>query len=39
MYERRKQVGLHPNMKQCPFCWFVIEYEEEYDVHRRAHAG
>jgi hypothetical protein len=34
---KRRQNELPPNLKQCPYCAFVTEYEELYTVHVRAH--
>ena len=35
----RKDTGqsLPPNLLKCPYCPFVTPYQEEYDVHTRAH--
>jgi hypothetical protein len=30
-------LGLPPNIRQCPHCAFVTQYEEEYAVHVKAH--
>jgi hypothetical protein len=34
---KRRQNELPPNLRQCPYCAFVTEYEELYTVHVRAH--
>jgi hypothetical protein len=28
---------LPPNLMQCPYCSFITQYQEEYNVHLRAH--
>jgi len=33
----RGQNGLPPNLRQCPYCAFITQYEEEYTVHVRSH--
>ncbi len=35
----RRQSELPPNLKKCPFCFFVTPYEELYIVHVRAHGA
>jgi hypothetical protein len=35
--KRKKENTLPPNLKQCPYCSFITQYEEEYNVHMRAH--
>lgn len=34
---RKVENTLPPNLRQCPYCSFVTEYEEEYVVHTRSH--
>ena len=34
---RKSQNSLPPNLKQCPYCSFITEYEEEFVVHTRSH--
>jgi hypothetical protein len=34
---KERQNELPPNLRQCPYCAFVTEYEELYTVHVRAH--
>ena len=34
---RKAERTLPPNLKQCPYCSFITEYEEEYTVHLRSH--
>ena len=34
---KARQNELPPNLRQCPYCAFVTEYEELYIVHVRAH--
>ena len=34
---KRRQNELPPNLRQCPYCAFVTEYDELYTVHVRAH--
>jgi len=34
---RKKENTLPPNLRQCPYCSFITQYEEEYTVHMRAH--
>ncbi len=34
---RKTENTLPPNLKQCPFCAFITQYEEEYVVHYRSH--
>ena len=34
---KKAQNQLPPNIRQCPHCSFVTQYEEEYSVHVRAH--
>jgi hypothetical protein len=34
---RREENTLPPNLKQCPYCSFITQYEEEYIVHLRSH--
>jgi hypothetical protein len=34
---KTRQNELPPNLRQCPYCAFVTEYEELYTVHVRAH--
>ena len=34
---RKTENTLPPNVKQCPYCAFITEYEEEYVVHVRSH--
>ena len=33
----RRTGFLPPNLKKCPFCGFVTQYDEMYTVHVRAH--
>ena len=35
--KRKTEKTLPPNLKQCPYCSFITEYEEEYTVHLRSH--
>jgi len=34
---RKAENTLPPNLRQCPYCAFITEYEEEYVVHVRSH--
>ena len=34
---RKSQNALPPNLRQCPYCSFITEYEEEFVVHTRSH--
>jgi hypothetical protein len=34
---RKPESTLPPNLRQCPYCSFITEYEEEYVVHTRSH--
>ncbi len=34
---RKTEYTLPPNLRQCPYCSFITQYEEEYTVHMRAH--
>jgi hypothetical protein len=34
---KKAQNQLPPNLRQCPYCAFITPYEEECDVHVRAH--
>ena len=34
---RKTENTLPPNLRQCPYCSFITQYEEEYTVHMRAH--
>ncbi|MGA2665707.1 MAG: hypothetical protein ABSF83_12275 [Nitrososphaerales archaeon] len=34
---RRAEPTLPPNLRQCPYCSFITEYEVEYTVHMRSH--
>lgn len=34
---RHQESTLPPNLKQCPMCSFITQYEEEYIVHVRSH--
>ena len=34
---RKTENTLPPNLRQCPFCAFITQYEEEYIVHYRSH--
>ncbi len=34
---RKTENALPPNLRQCPYCAFITEYEEEYVVHVRSH--
>jgi hypothetical protein len=34
---RKTENSLPPNLRQCPYCAFITEYEEEYVVHVRSH--
>ena len=34
---RKTENTLPPNLRQCPYCSFITQYEEEYTVHVRAH--
>jgi hypothetical protein len=34
---RKGEVALPPNLKQCPYCSFITQYEEELTVHVRSH--
>jgi hypothetical protein len=36
---KKKQNQLPPNLKQCPFCGFVTEYEDLLMLHTRLHGG
>jgi hypothetical protein len=35
--KRKGENTLPPNLKQCPYCSFITQYEEEYTVHMRSH--
>jgi hypothetical protein len=35
--KKKTENALPPNLLQCPYCSFLTEYQEEYDVHVRAH--
>jgi hypothetical protein len=35
--KRKQENTLPPNLKQCPYCSFITQYEEEYTVHLRSH--
>lgn len=35
--KRKEENTLPPNLKQCPYCSFITQYEEEYTVHVRSH--
>jgi len=34
---RKTENALPPNLRQCPYCSFLTEYEVEYNVHLRSH--
>jgi hypothetical protein len=34
---KKPENTLPPNLRQCPYCAFITEYEEEYVVHVRSH--
>jgi hypothetical protein len=34
---RKTENTLPPNLKQCPYCSFITQYEVEYTVHMRSH--
>lgn len=34
---RKTEKTLPPNLRQCSYCSFITQYEEEYTVHVRAH--
>lgn len=36
---RKPERELPPNVRQCPFCGFITEYDELYMVHVRAHGA
>jgi hypothetical protein len=36
---KKKQNQLPPNLKQCPFCGFVTEYDDVLMLHTRLHAA
>ncbi len=36
---KERENDLPPNLKQCPFCGFVTEYDGLYIVHVRAHGA
>jgi len=35
--KRKVEATLPPDLKQCPYCSFITQYEEEYTVHTRSH--
>ena len=35
--KRKTEKTLPPNLMQCPYCSFLTQYQEEYNVHVRAH--
>ena len=34
---QKAENALPPNLKQCPMCSFITQYDEEYTVHVRSH--
>jgi hypothetical protein len=35
--KRKTENTLPPNLRQCPYCSFITQYEVEYVVHMRSH--